>query len=254
MKDKTYEDKEYWDRIRRLRDSYGEEHVTLDGINGENEFDVKILEAVKEKRVMDVGCGVGLFTLEVAKRARKVVGVDFSEEALTRARKNQSASGQKNIRFEQADASNLPFNDAEFDVVVSRRGPVTDNRRTLSEAYRVLKGNGRVMETTIGEKDKENLARIFGRGQMYSVKERVAVSKERLLRETGFREIEIMDYIGTEIFESMKDLIIRLKSAPIIPDFDVEKDKQFLTAAENICKTSRGVETPIHRVTIIARK
>jgi len=253
MNGKTYEDKEYWNRLWKSRD-YDEERVTLDGRDGEIEFDEEIMEVIGGKDVLDVGCGVGLFTLEIAKRATKVVGIDFSDEALMRARRNQADAGQKNLRFEQADAGNLPFADAEYDVVVSRRGPVTSSSKTLSEAHKVLRQNGLLMEITIGERDKENLLRIFGRGQMYGVKEPVSVSKRRMLEQAGFREIEVVNYLATEIFESMKDLIIRLRSAPIIPDFDIESDKPFLATVERTCSTPRGSETPVHRVTIVAKK
>lgn len=254
MKDKTYEDKGYWNRLRKSRDYYEEERVTLDGKAGEIEFDDKILGTVGGRDVLDIGCGIGLFTLEIAKRAKKVVGIDFSEEAVARAKKNQAAAGQKNLRFEQANADNLPFADARFDAVVSRRGPVTSSLKALSEAHRVLRENGLLMEITIGERDKENLLKIFGRGQMYGAKEPIALSKKRMVEQAGFKEIEVVDYVATEIFEGMKDLIIRLKSAPIIPDFDVEEDKRFLAVAERTCATSRGIETPVHRVTIVARK
>lgn len=254
MSDKTYEDREYWNRLRKSRDYYEEEHVTLDGRAGEIEFDDRIQEAVEGRDVLDVGCGVGLFTIEIARRAKKVVGVDFSKEALARARRNRVVAEWKNLRFEWADAGNLPFAEAEFDIVVSRRGPVTSSAKTVSEAYRVLRRNGLLMEITIGERDKENLLRIFGRGQMYGVKEAVAVSKKRMLEKTGFKEIEIVDYVATEVFEGMKDLIVRLKSAPIIPDFDVERDKPFLTIVEKTYATPRGIETPVHRVTMVAKK
>jgi len=254
MRIRTYEDREYWSRVYRLGDHLVKEHVALDGNDGESEFDDKILRAAKGKEILDVGCGDGSFTLEIAKRAKRVVGVDFSEEALARAMKDQSITTRENVRFQQADANSLPFADAEFDAVISRRGPVTANRRTLSEAYRVLKRNGLLMEITIGEKDKENLGKIFGRGQMYGIKERIAISKKRMLERARFRGIVTRDYIATEIFPSMKRLVIRLNDSPIIPGFDAKKDERFLTTVERRCRTPRGIETPAHRVTIIARK
>jgi SAM-dependent methyltransferase len=255
MKDKTYDNKEYWNKLRKSRDYYEEEHVTLEGKGGDTEFDGEILEAVGGKDVLDVGCGVGLFTIEIARRAKEVVGVDFSEEAVARAKRNQAAEYRlKNLRFKQADARRLPFEDAQFDVVVSRRGPATSSLETLSEACRVLREGGLLMEITIGERDKANLVKIFGRGQMYGMKEAVAASKRRMLDKTGFKEVVTVDYIATEIFETMKDLIIRLNSAPIIPGFDVEKDKRFLAIVEKTCLTPRGIETPIHRVTIVSRR
>jgi SAM-dependent methyltransferase len=254
MKDRTYEDREYWNNLRRSRDRLSHEHVFTDGSDGENEFDAKILNTVVDQAVLDVGCGIGEFTLRVAERAREVVGVDFSKEAIRRATTQLNRIGIRNCKFKQADANMLPFPDAAFDVVVSRRGPVTASMQSLSEAFRVLKEGGTLMEITIGEKDKNNLVRIFGRGQMYGITERVAVQKKRMLEEAVFRIIEINDYLAAEIFRTLNDLIIRLNSAPIIPNFDVKRDKKYLEQVEEICKTSRGIETEVHRVTIIATK
>jgi ubiquinone/menaquinone biosynthesis C-methylase UbiE len=255
MNEGTYEDKEYWDNLRKSRDYYVEERVVTEGIDGEDEFDFKILNAVVGKIVLDVGCGLGEFTPRIAERAKEVVGVDFSEEAFLRACKNLSVSAKKtHCRFEVADAGKLPFSARSFDIVVSRRGPVTDNEGYLSEDHRVLKKSGTLMEITIGEKDKANIAGIFGRGQMFTVKAKVAFSKRRMLVPAGFRAIETRDYLATEIFESMRDLLIRLNSAPIIPNFDAKRDRDYLELVEERCRTNRGIETEVHRVTIVASK
>ncbi len=240
--------------MRRSRDRLSHEHVFTDGNDGENEFDATILNTVVNQVVLDVGCGIGEFTLRIAERAREVVGVDFSKEAIRRATTKLNRIGIRNCKFKQADANELPFPDAAFDVVVSRRGPVTASMQSLFEAHRVLSEGGTLMEITIGEKDKNNILRIFGRGQMYGITERVAVPKRRMLEEAGFRIIEINDYLATEIFRTLNDLIIRLNSAPIIPNFDVKRDKKYLEQVEEIYKTSRGIETEVHRVTIIATK
>lgn len=238
----------------KSRDNFPRENLVTDGNSGEAEFDSKILETTAGKVVADVGCGIGEFTLRIAERAREVVGLDFSQEAIRRAEKNLGRMGRRSCKFKQADANELPFPDARFDVVVSRRGPVTSSMQSLLEAFRVLREGGTLMEITIGEKDKNNILRIFGRGQMYGIAERVAVTKGRMLEDTGFLIVEIKDYIGTEIFRTLDDLVIRLNSAPIIPNFDVKRDEKYLKRVEEECKTSRGIETEVHRVTIIATK
>lgn len=254
MTTREYEDQKYWNHLRRSRDHLGYEHVALDGSDGEKEFDHEILSAVVGKRVLDLGCGVALFALEIAQRATEVDAVDFSREALVRAKTNVTAAKQVNVGLELADARKLPFAQDTFDVVVSRRGPGTANMTTLYEAHRVLLKGGRLMEITIGEKDKANIAQIFGRGQNFGVKQRVAISKDQMLREAGFSSVEVKDYIATEIFPRIEDLIIRLRSAPIIPDFDVKRDSKFLSSVEKQCKTHRGIETEVHRVTMVAIK
>lgn len=83
------------------------------------------------------------------------------------------------------------------------------------------------MEITIGEIDKNNIVKIFGRGQKYGVTERVVVAKSRMLKNAGFLILEVKDYLATEIFQTMNDLKIRLQSAPIIPNFDVKRDEKY---------------------------
>ena len=248
-----YEDREYWERVYALPENYMVEAAVTEGNDGENEFDARMLGACVGKVVLDVGCGDGPFTIRMAERAEKVIGVDFSKIAISKARENLANSGRKNLRFETANAESLNFPKETFDLVTCRRGPVTDRKSSLREAHRVLKRNGTLMEITIGERDKENLIQVFGRGQMLG-SERVVALKERLLREAGFRNLEVKEYVATEIFPTLKDLIIRLKDSPIIPEFDAEKDKQYLEKIEKACRSTKGIETPTHRVTIIAHR
>jgi ubiquinone/menaquinone biosynthesis C-methylase UbiE len=247
-----YEDREYWEKVYALPENYMVESAVTEGNDGENEFDARMLDACIGRVVLDVGCGDGLFTIRMAERAKEVIGVDFSRIAISEARKNLANSTRKNVKFEIANAENLNFQKETFDLVTCRRGPVTDSKSSLREAHRVLKKSGTLMEITIGERDKENLTQAFGRGQMLG-SERVIALKERILREAGFKKLEIKEYIATEIFPTIRDLVIRLKNSPIIPDFNVEKDKEFLERIEKAYKSTKGIETPTHRVTIIAR-
>src|SRR6267143_1016506 len=248
-----YEDREYWERVYALPENYMEDSAVTEGNDGENEFDARMLDACVGRVVLDVGCGDGLFTIRMAERAKEVIGVDFSRIAISEARKNLANSTRKNVKFENANAENLNFQKETFDLVTCRRGPVTDSKSSLREAHRVLKRNRTLMEITIGERDKENLTQAFGRGQMLG-SERVIALKERILREAGFKKLEIKEYIATEIFPTIRDLTIRLMNSPIIPDFNAEKDKAFLENIEKAYKSTNGVETPTHRVTIIARR
>lgn len=247
-------DTDYWDRKWALREQRLREDVTLDGSDGESEFDRELRKSARGKDVLDVGCGPGEFTLLVGKVAKRVVGVDPSRVALGMARRNLRKSGLRNVSFRRGAAEELPFGGDEFDLVYSRRGPASDSKHNLSEVLRVLREGGTFMEITIGERDKQNIAEIFGRGQKLGFKGQVSTVKRRWLEETGFREAITRDYLGTEVFRSMKDLIVRLRSAPIIPYFDVEKDRDQLKAVEKRCATERGIETPVHRVVLIAKK
>ena len=249
-----YEDtKEYWDEIW----DFGEhrlEHVILDGSDGEEEFDKELRNRTVGKIVLDIGCGSGKFTLKIARNAKQITGIDISTIGLAQARMNMTRTSLKNAAFRLANASRLPSSANSFDVVYSRRGPGSQSVRTLSEVYRVLRKNGIFMQIEIGERDKQNLARIFGHGQMLHVKGQVSDIKNKMLARVGFRKVVTRDYVGTEVFRGMSDLMVRLQSAPIIPSFDPRRAREKLRKVRKECMTDRGIETSVHRVVLVARK
>ncbi len=71
--------------------------------------------------VLDLGCGAGLDALIAAHRVGptgRVVGVDYSEAMLERARRAARAAGLDNVDFVHADAGRLPFHGVAFDVAL----------------------------------------------------------------------------------------------------------------------------------------
>lgn len=79
-----------------------------------------LIELRSSERVLDVGCGEGKITAQIAKRvpSGSVVGVDPSHKMIRFAREHFSAHSQPNLRFEVGDARSLPFHQ-EFDLAVS---------------------------------------------------------------------------------------------------------------------------------------
>jgi len=100
---------------------------------------------------LDVCCGTGMITTELAKKAGptgRVVGLDFNENMLAIARENLKDSPyQDNIEYIQGNAMELPFPDSTFDSVTIGFGlrNVPDMRRALRELARVIKPGGRVV-------------------------------------------------------------------------------------------------------------
>jgi SAM-dependent methyltransferase len=75
--------------------------------------------------VLDVGCGCGQTTLQLAERVRpngSVLGIDLSQPMLTRARERQHELGIKNLEFLRADAQTYSFERERFDLIFSRFG------------------------------------------------------------------------------------------------------------------------------------
>lgn len=98
-------------------------------------------------RVVDVGCGTGDLTfacLEVG--ARAVLGVDFAQPMLARARAKAAARGTQRAAFALGDGTRLPLADQSVDgwcaAFVVRNIPDLD--RAFAEAHRVLRPGGRL--------------------------------------------------------------------------------------------------------------
>jgi len=79
-----------------------------------------LLDLKGSERILDVGCGDGKITAQIASRASKgsVVGVDPSRDMISFARSHFGPATLPNVQFEVADARRLPFKN-EFDLVVS---------------------------------------------------------------------------------------------------------------------------------------
>jgi ubiquinone/menaquinone biosynthesis C-methylase UbiE len=94
---------------------------------------------------LDAGCGTGFLSLELAARGHRVTGVDFAPEMLALA-KEKAASAKAKIRFEHADAENLPFAPASFDLVITRHvlWTLPHPEAAIDEWVRVLRPGGRL--------------------------------------------------------------------------------------------------------------
>lgn len=99
------------------------------------------------KDVLDAGCGVGYGTAYLAERARRVVGVDLSDEAIAYARRRYS---RPNVDFAVGDLLALERADAEFDVVCAFETieHLPDPERFVAEARRVLREDGVLIAST----------------------------------------------------------------------------------------------------------
>jgi ubiquinone/menaquinone biosynthesis C-methylase UbiE len=100
----------------------------------------------EDRRILDVGCGTGLFALEVARRFpdSRVWGLDLSSEMLNHGARNRSGSGLRAVR---GDSQRLPFADNRFDVVTCSHSfhHYPDQAAVVAEMCRVLRPGGRLL-------------------------------------------------------------------------------------------------------------
>lgn len=102
------------------------------------------------ERVLDLGCGSGVVTRDIARRVTpggQVVGIDTSVELLAIARELAIAAGlDKAVEFLQGDGRTLPFADGEFDAVVAVTvlAHIANADHAIAEMVRVARPVGRV--------------------------------------------------------------------------------------------------------------
>ena len=105
--------------------------------------------------VLECACGTGLLSAVIAQKCRQLTATDFSEKMLKKAEKNCRAF--RNITYDQADITALPFADRSFDKVVAGNViHLLDNPMTaLSELNRVCKDGGMlIIPTYMNQDDK----------------------------------------------------------------------------------------------------
>jgi SAM-dependent methyltransferase len=106
-------------------------------------------------QVLDIASGTGDPALALASLLSpggQITATDLSPGMLDTVRENARLEGLDNVMFQRADAEDLPFPDATFDVVTSRIGAMyfVDIQRALGEIKRVLKPDGRIVLTAWG--------------------------------------------------------------------------------------------------------
>jgi ubiquinone/menaquinone biosynthesis C-methylase UbiE len=123
-----------YDQTRWMTESVAEE--VADSI-------LTLVDATPETSFLEPGVGTGLNVLPLVKRGYSVTGVDISQEMLNQFSQKLPKIPQ-NLKLIQADASQLPFSDASFDVVLTVHmvHTVSNWKTFLDEIVRVLKAQG----------------------------------------------------------------------------------------------------------------
>ena len=133
-----------------------------------------LLDLKDAERILDVGCGDGKITAEIASRVPRgsVVGVDPSGDMISFAQSHFGPATRPNLRFEVADARRLPFQN-EFDLVVSFNALhwIPDQDAALSSIHSALISGGRAQLRLVAagaRKSLENLVEETRRTSKWS--------------------------------------------------------------------------------------
>jgi ubiquinone/menaquinone biosynthesis C-methylase UbiE len=180
----------------------------------------RLTAMVQNGAVLEVAPGPGYLAIEIARLGRfQVTGLDISHTMVEISKENAAAAGV-NIEFRQGDATEMPFADGAFDLIVSQaafknfRRPVS----ALNEMHRVLRSGGQAViqdlrkEASAADIDREVKSQKVGAVSGFITKRILAWLRSRaysaghfesLVAESNFRTCEIKsDGIGLEVWLS----------------------------------------------------
>jgi ubiquinone/menaquinone biosynthesis C-methylase UbiE len=106
-------------------------------------YEERVAEQSRCRRVLEYGCGTGSLAFSLTKEASEVIGIDISDVAIERARREAERRGLENTRFVVDNAESMQLPDRHVDVVVGS-GIVhhLDIPKAMAEVRRVLKRGG----------------------------------------------------------------------------------------------------------------
>jgi ubiquinone/menaquinone biosynthesis C-methylase UbiE len=149
------------------------------GIEGRNDrakkevdFILKVLRVPKSALTLDLACGIGRHSIELAKRGYNVVGTDFNKEYIEHCKERAKELSLDNVRFMQMDMRKLNFKN-KFDFIINIWTSFgyfseEENLDTLRRMSKALKKNGKLLidvanrDFLIKHFDKRSLAKFKG--------------------------------------------------------------------------------------------
>lgn len=107
------------------------------------EFSYKMLGNIEGKKLLEVGCGSGMQTIEFCKKRAYVTAIDISEESIKAVKRLSRKYNVKNLEIKKMSAESLKFPDNYFDCAyINCTLMHMDKEKVFKECLRVLKPNG----------------------------------------------------------------------------------------------------------------
>ena len=226
------------------------------------------------ERILDIGCGNALATIELAGRVPggEVVAVEVSPEMCAQARENIKKAKTSNIKVIQQDAFTLDYRN-EFDAVFSNSSIhwISDLEAMYRKIYNALKNGGRIIVQTAL---KDHNALIDTTYRLLEIADFKGYFKGlklpwrflgidenvRMLESVNYRNISAEPYTYRFRFEELKGLKDFFKSAALIPFLSVLPEEEHEKLTDRFIELyfdlnmSRNLEVEMHRVFIQAGK
>ena len=187
------------------------------------DFYEKIKENTDEKSVcLDIGTGGGEKVLKNYPNVGKIIATDFSKEMIKTAKENAKNYPERNVEFLQMNNLEMTFPKDMFDLISARHTIIN-----AKQIYDCLKKDGVLVIEGVDKKDCWEIKEIFKRGQAYNDEIAISEIDYNDLKEAGFTNIEIVEILENEYYETEDDLMALLLKTPILDDFSEVSNEEF---------------------------
>lgn len=179
------------------------------------DFYEKIKENTNEKSLcLDLGTGGGEKVLKNYPDVGMLIATDFSEEMIKTAKENAKRYPNRRVKFVKMNNLEMNFPKETFDLI-SARHTIIDAK----QIYDCVVPGGTAVIRGVDKRDCWEIKELFGRGQSYN--DAIAISEKDYqdLVEAGFKNIEKVNILQNEYYETEDDLMALLLKTPILDDF-----------------------------------
>lgn len=164
----------------------------------------------RDEVILDLGCGIGLQTLLIGKRCKKVIGIDTSDEFIRRAQYiSQFTKGRINSQFWCIRIEDAQFENEYFDKIFcfSVFEHISNYLEVLTEAYRILKKDGHMIFSTDSLETIRNEEILEKHRREHFVKKYFGKEElKTILEGVGFKQIDIYPIFKSDF---AKELFIK---------------------------------------------
>lgn len=220
---------EYWDGYTK-----DVEILDLNNLNRaekiELSFFLKLLGNIKNKKILDLGCGTGRWGLQLAKNAKEVVGIDISKHSIQVANRTAKKNGIANFTGVVNDFKSADFED-EFDIVVATNliHHADNIEEILDSVHKSLKKNGRLVIFEINSLNplyypffiligqlRSHLTLEYWRSNIFSLKRLLTSNRFRVAKVYRWCFLPTMLYNYSLFFKKLNEFLNKI---PLINTF-----------------------------------
>ena len=183
----------------------------------------KIKENTNEESLcLDLGTGGGEKVLENFPDVGMIIATDFSKEMIKKAKENAKKYPNKRVKFTKMNNLEMNFPKGTFNLISARHTIIN-----AKQIYNCLVQGGVIIIEGVDNKDCWEIKELFRRGQAYN--DEIAISEKDYLdlKEAGFKNIEKVEILQNEYYETEDDLMALLLKTPILDDFSETEEKDF---------------------------